>query len=173
MGSGRIKGSKNKKVNLNLCKDYVDKKEKVIVDNAIRSNDLFHIAIRRKIPRTLLVSHYSYIGLTEKFQYLKLTVITIDDILTAVCNRLQLNKYQILGKSRKRAFVEARYLCFTLGKNLTEKGLVSIGHSFNRHHSTVIHGIREYSLWMTMYPGLKEHYDAIYEMFEKSKSNER
>ena len=63
--------------------------------------------------------------------------------------KLQIKKYQLATNSRNRAYVYKRYyVMYRLNKcKLT---LSEIGRLMNRHHATVIHGIRMHRRWTRM-----------------------
>ena len=63
--------------------------------------------------------------------------------------KLQITKYQLDTDSRNRAYVYKRYyVMYRLNKcKLT---LSEIGRLMNRHHATVIHGIRMHRRWSRM-----------------------
>jgi len=61
----------------------------------------------------------------------------------------QITKYQLATNSRNRSYVYKRYyIMYRLNKcNLS---LSEIGRLMNRHHATVIHGIRMHRRWTRM-----------------------
>ena len=61
----------------------------------------------------------------------------------------QIKKYQLDNNSRNRAYVYKRYyIMYRLNKcNLS---LSEIGRMLNRHHATVIHGIKMHRRWTRM-----------------------
>ncbi len=44
--------------------------------------------------------------------------------------------------SNKSKLVEARAICYSLGRNIAKLELSKLGEPFNRDHSTVIHGMK-------------------------------
>lgn len=60
--------------------------------------------------------------------------------------KLQIDKYQLDTDSRNRAYVYKRYyVMYRLNK--CKVSLTQIGKILNRHHATVIHGIRMHRRW--------------------------
>ena len=69
--------------------------------------------------------------------------ITIDFIQQVVAEHFEISVEKIVGKTRKRAIVEARQMAMYLSKKLTGKSLKAIGDNFGgRDHSTVIYSCR-------------------------------
>jgi len=63
--------------------------------------------------------------------------------------KLQITKYQLDTNSRNRAYVYKRYyVMYRLNK--CKVSLTQIGKMLNRHHATVIHGIRMHRRWTRM-----------------------
>ena len=61
----------------------------------------------------------------------------------------QITKYQLATNSRNRAYVYKRYyVMYRLNK--CKLSLSEIGRLMNRHHATVIHGIRMHRRWTRM-----------------------
>ncbi len=61
----------------------------------------------------------------------------------------QITKYQLDTDSRNRAYVYKRYyVMYRLNK--CKVSLTQIGKMLNRHHATVIHGIRMHRRWTRM-----------------------
>lgn len=60
--------------------------------------------------------------------------------------KLQIDKYQLDTDSRHRSYVYKRYyVMYKLNK--CKVSLTQIGKMLNRHHATVIHGIRMHRRW--------------------------
>lgn len=103
--------------------------------------------------RTEFVPYYVYAGLDEKNQRLSRMNIhenTFEYIINQVGDALKLDPFDIVGKSRKRPLVEARFICIGLLLESNPKlTLQGVGKLFSRDHSTIIYN-RE------MYFSLKE-----------------
>ncbi|WP_029459192.1 DnaA ATPase domain-containing protein [Solidesulfovibrio alcoholivorans] len=67
--------------------------------------------------------------------------LTLDDIVSYVCDVYRISPDQLVSKSRKRQYVLARNTAFLLARQHTDLSLVDIGNRFNRRHSTVVKGI--------------------------------
>ncbi|EFL49420.1 Chromosomal replication initiator DnaA [Solidesulfovibrio fructosivorans JJ]] len=67
--------------------------------------------------------------------------LTLDDIVSYVCDVYRLSPEQLISKSRKRQYVLARNTAFLLARQHTDMSLADIGNRFNRRHSTVVKGI--------------------------------
>lgn len=67
--------------------------------------------------------------------------VTLDDIVSYVCDVYRISQDQLVSKSRKRQYVLARNTAFLLARQHTDMSLVDIGSRFNRRHSTVVKGI--------------------------------
>jgi chromosomal replication initiation ATPase DnaA len=68
--------------------------------------------------------------------------IDIDDCLLIVSHFTGISHTAMLGRTRKREFVEARFLFCALAKELTTSSLRKIGNKVNISHSNVIHAIK-------------------------------
>jgi len=63
--------------------------------------------------------------------------------------KLQIIKYKLATNSRNRSYVYKRYyVMYRLNK--CKVSLTQIGKMLNRHHTTVIHGIRMHRRWTRM-----------------------
>lgn len=70
-------------------------------------------------------------------------MITIEKITQIVAKTANTPIEQILGKSRKREFVQPRFVAMKLAKEYTKDSLVKIGNYFGgRDHTTTIHAIQ-------------------------------
>jgi len=68
----------------------------------------------------------------------------------------QIKKYQLDTNSRNRSYVYKRYyVMYRLNK--CKVSLTQIGKMLNRHHATVIHGIRMHRRWTRMQDKLYLH----------------
>lgn len=77
--------------------------------------------------------------------------LTIDDILSAVCQHSGLRLRNLLSKSRKQNIVQVRQLAIHLCHKYTELSLTQIGrHIGGRDHSTVLHSIEQVKRRLTI-----------------------
>ncbi|MGI9138563.1 MAG: helix-turn-helix domain-containing protein [Sediminibacterium sp.] len=77
-----------------------------------------------------------------------------ETIIEKVANYYQIQIKDIKGKSRKRNFVKARFICMYLIRNNTSLKLKTIGEIVGRDHTTVIHSLQ------TIQNTLSLHYDT-------------
>jgi chromosomal replication initiator protein len=65
----------------------------------------------------------------------------IDEIIRVVCDNTQISRHDVMSKSRKREYVDARHYIFYITYNHCNMSLVAIGkHIGFRDHTTVISG---------------------------------
>ncbi len=90
-------------------------------------------------------------------------------------------KVQIIRKTRRRKYVEARAMYYKLLLDKKNMTLDEIAKTLNKHHATVLNGKKKLSDWMetdsnieSIYRGLEKRVDAIIgkypDKFEKTKS---
>lgn len=70
----------------------------------------------------------------------KKKVITIDYIKEVVCSKFKITIDEINGKSRKKEITVPRQIAMYLSRELTQNSLMNIADSFNRDHTTILHG---------------------------------
>jgi chromosomal replication initiator protein len=94
------------------------------------------------------INAYIYTGLPEEKKDDFIQRIKIHDpqlIIAAVCDLLMISKDALLGTTRKREVVEARFIAMTLIINSNpDMKLKDVGVIFNRDHSTVIYARETY-----------------------------
>jgi len=75
-------------------------------------------------------------------------------------------------KSRKRPYVYQRALYFKLCKDYTNLNLAAIGKSLNKHHATVIHGVKVFNNFDTWQETKYLHtYKKIRGVIDKKNNN--
>ena len=67
--------------------------------------------------------------------------VTIDKIFAAIEKKYDVNKTELVGKSRVKEIANARHIAIYLIRTITEMSLPNIGKIFNRDHSTVLSSI--------------------------------
>lgn len=68
-------------------------------------------------------------------------VISIKNIINAVCKHFDISPEQMKSKSRKREISHPRHIAMYLCRNLTEESFANIGKEFgNMDHTSIIHG---------------------------------
>lgn len=73
---------------------------------------------------------------------LKTKKIRFQRIISSVADYYEISTRNMMSKSRHREYVLARNLCFYILQKYFKMTLKEIGRTFNRDHTTVIHGIR-------------------------------
>ncbi|MDO4594407.1 MAG: chromosomal replication initiator protein DnaA [Tissierellia bacterium] len=81
--------------------------------------------------------------------------VTIDIVKDAVCQKFNLRRDQLESKSRKKNIAQPRQIAMYLSRELTNKSLVMIAESFNRDHTTILHGYDKISEQMKKDENLK------------------
>lgn len=66
-----------------------------------------------------------------------------DDIMFNFTQATGIKLYKLRKRCNNRELVDARNVCAYLIRRSTALGVVYIGKMINRHHSTVLHGIKE------------------------------
>ncbi len=77
-------------------------------------------------------------------------------------------KYKMLSRSRRRPFPEMRFMYFKVIKDVYNPTLSSIGLSFDRDHSSVIHGINCIEDWLETEPKTNNRYQSIVASFNRN-----
>lgn len=68
-------------------------------------------------------------------------VISIQNIINAVCNYFEITPEEMKSKTRKRKIAHPRHIAMYLCRNLTEESFANIGKEFgNMDHTSIIHG---------------------------------
>ena len=73
---------------------------------------------------------------------LKMKKVRFQRIIMAVAEHFDISTRLMMSKSRQRELVLARNMCMYIMKTYFNMTLKEIGRTFNRDHTTVIHGIR-------------------------------
>ena len=68
---------------------------------------------------------------------------------------------KIDNKTRKREYVEARFIYFKLLREFTNMSLNAIGSFVKRDHATVLYGVNQLETWMQYDNRIKTNYKAI------------
>jgi len=66
-----------------------------------------------------------------------------DEIITVVSDYFNVPATELLGSSRKQDIVFPRQICWFLCKEILKLGYESIGESFGKNHTTIMHGIKK------------------------------
>lgn len=68
--------------------------------------------------------------------------VSVDNIISAVCEYYGIRRTDVMSKSRKRNIAEPRQMAMALCRDLTTRSLPDIGDAFGRDHTTVINACR-------------------------------
>lgn len=97
----------------------------------------------------MYLNPYLFVGLPQQQQksiLRKISIVSLDNLFSAIEKSLNITKEQIISNSRKREIVTARYIFLGLQK---ERGhyitLKKIGKLLNRHYSTVIYAYETFN----------------------------
>ena len=64
--------------------------------------------------------------------------ITVDKVFTAVFNKYNISKEELLGTKRNKDIANARHISIYLIREITEMSFPNLGRLFNRDHTTVM-----------------------------------
>lgn len=100
-------------------------------------------------------------GIKESYRTESAPVITIENIISAVCNFYHMDAEGLKGKYRRRGNVHARYVIFYFIRKYTKMTFKEAGLIFNRDHTTVIHGLETLKDIMQTEPGVRAEVESI------------
>lgn len=99
--------------------------------------------------------------------------ITVDDIITTVCNHFGVDTQTIYTKTRKREVVQARQVSMYLAKRLTELSTSKIGTMIgNKDHATVLHACKTVKAQYEVDKAFRVELDDIQNALKKGKKND-
>lgn len=81
---------------------------------------------------------------------------TVRKIIAAVSEQSGFTPQQISGDGRAREVTQARHVAFHLAYLYAGKNLTHIGRLFNKHHTTILHGLKAYNNNTRYYPHILE-----------------
>jgi hypothetical protein len=90
-----------------------------------------------------------------------LTTQKLADTIDQFCKLYNVTPAQLVGESRQHHLVEIRHLCWFLAYTRLRLTLTLIGRVFNRHHTTILHGISKVNNLMETEPVLRDHINSI------------
>jgi len=91
----------------------------------------------------------------------------------ALLSELGVSWDRIKSRSREREVVEARRYCYAIMRYIFDYTLKDIGRITNKHHSTVIHGLKTHDMFMDIYEAERVSYTRIKNiMLEKESDTE-
>lgn len=98
--------------------------------------------------------------------------ITIQYIISLICNYFKIELSNIQSKSRKREIVQARQIAMYFSKKYTKASLQLIGYEIgNRDHSTVLHAFKTVENLLETDKKFKFYFEQIKEKIEFYKKN--
>jgi chromosomal replication initiator protein len=93
--------------------------------------------------------------------------ITVSHIQKVVCESFKISLEELNSKSRRKEIATARKIAMYICRQYTAKSLVSIGQSFKRSHSAVLHAVTEVDAEMKEKGGkLKRQVEYIIRLLE-------
>lgn len=96
----------------------------------------------------------------------KKKTISLELIKDVVTKYYKLEKDDLVSKSRQKNIAEPRQIAMHLSRQLTTFSLVKIANSFNRDHSTIMHGDEKIEKMRKENPNLDKEIKAIISMLE-------
>jgi chromosomal replication initiator protein len=100
--------------------------------------------------------------------------ISVSNIQEVVCDSFQISLEELNSKSRRKEIAVARKVAMYLCRYYTTQSLVSIGQSFNRSHSSVLHAVNEMSKEMKVQGSkLKRQVEYVVRRLETSCLSQR
>ena len=78
-----------------------------------------------------------------------------------------ITQFDIRLKTRRREYVEARYIYYKIAKDTYHYSLSRIGEEVNRDHATVMHGLRNVEGWLSSDKMFKEKYERVVKYFNE------
>jgi chromosomal replication initiation ATPase DnaA len=83
-------------------------------------------------------------------------------LITEICKEFNLDIQRLKSKYRGKKYVETRYLLYYL---LYYENIIkfkrNIGKLFNRHHSSVIHGLTTFTAWLEVDQEIQKMYKNV------------
>jgi chromosomal replication initiator protein len=152
------------KGNKNACKEYIKEVRKIEKDKTTTS--FLYSQIFKTTPYNPSYMVFPGIKRYNKFKNKKDLMTAI---LTTVAKTSGISVAQILGRSRRREIVDARYLSMYLVQDIMKAGPSRIGEFFCRDHSSVIHAVRQYRTLMEVDSSeYKGRYQYIKNLFSET-----
>jgi chromosomal replication initiation ATPase DnaA len=90
-----------------------------------------------------------------------ITTRRLAETMDQFCKLYNVSPAQLVGQSRQHHLVEVRHLCWWLCYTRLRLTYTLIGRLFNRHHTTIMHGIRQVDSIMETEPVLRDHINSI------------
>ena len=104
---------------------------------------------------------------------LKHNEIRFDQVIRTVCEVLQADKHKVLTPNRSKNLVFARNMCYFIFRRYFSMTLKEIGQSFDRDHTTVIHGIQTFQNDIDCIKYYKGQYEEVQQILGLSMTNKK
>jgi len=104
---------------------------------------------------------------------LKQNEVRFDQVIRTVCEVLQADKRKILTPNRSKNLVFARNMCYFIFRRYFSMTLKEIGQSFDRDHTTVIHGIVTFQNDIDCIKFYKSQYEEVKQILGLSMTNKK
>ena len=95
-----------------------------------------------------MINRSNYLWFAPSHQYKGGQPITIEKVLDDVAEAFNVTKEEMIGKSRKREFSDARHVAQYLINQKMNRTSISTGAIFNRSHCTVLHAVKNVEFLM-------------------------
>jgi chromosomal replication initiator protein len=104
---------------------------------------------------------------------LKHNEIRFEQVIRTVCEVLQADKHKVLTPNRSKNLVFARNMCYFIFRRYFSMTLKEIGQSFDRDHTTVIHGIQTFQNDIDCIKYYKGQYEEVQQILGLSMTNKK
>ncbi len=104
---------------------------------------------------------------------LKQTEVRFDQVIKTVCEVLQADKRKVLTPNRSKNLVFARNMCYFIFRRYFSMTLKEIGQSFDRDHTTIIHGIQTFQNDIDCIKYYKGQYEEVQQILGLSMTNKK
>ena len=104
---------------------------------------------------------------------LKHNEIRFEQVIRTVCEVLKADKLKVLTPNRSKNLVFARNMCYFIFRRYFSMTLKEIGQSFDRDHTTVIHGIQTFQNDIDCIKYYKGQYEEVQQILGLSMTNKK
>lgn len=119
------------------------------------------IAYAKSDNREVVTMEDAIIGVGTRVQNKKKHV-NIEDIQKQVADKYGVKLTDLKGKSRKKEIVNPRQIAMYLSREILNDSLVTIANSFDRDHTTIIHGIEKIQKQIEDDEDFKKEIESLY-----------
>jgi chromosomal replication initiator protein len=104
---------------------------------------------------------------------LKQNEVRFEQVIRTVCEVLKADKRKVLTPNRSKNLVFARNMCYFIFRRYFSMTLKEIGQSFDRDHTTVIHGIVTFQNDIDCIKFYKSQYEEVQQILGLSMTNKK